>query len=496
VLGERSQPLERAARRGRAGPDLRRSDRSVHAGGGALLLGILAAALTVAAYAPGLDRGMGFDSAATVGYFVDTPSVLDAFLRQVELNNQPLFSFLERLVIFATHNRSEVVLRALPIMAAAAAVGLLVAATARRHGLLAGATAGVITGANALVAYFSREVRGYSLLMLAAVAATLLLYRLLDLDVDSHARAWHVAGYCLAVALGFGLHLYMAFVLLAHAGIVLGRRRLGWRWARRWAAGLALGLAPWAGIARQMLAHPGRGRGFLPDLPGDVGVALLGGYPTVSKPGLLLLLAVLLAGAWVVRGRRDVLAAAAVVAVAFLLLWLVVQPRDTYPRFFIWATPALAWLAAVAVGRWRWLALPAVAGSLLLLHASGVSFVKEGWTFRDAAAYVDAVAESGGRACMLPIVGTPLRPILGYTNNFVEVQTVADLARCDLVAYPYPSGRGSLLLKAVRNRSTFPVQIRLPGTVPGFVAARRPVTPLPGPAIGSRPGQLDAWHER
>jgi hypothetical protein len=97
---------------------------------------------------------------------------------------------------------------------------------------------------------------------------------------------------------------------------------------------------------------------------------------------------------------------------------------------------------------------------------------------------------------MLPIVGTPLRPNLGYTNNFVEVQTVADLARCDLVAYPYPSGRGSLLLKAVRNRSTFPIQIRLPGTVPGFVAARRPVTPLPGPAIGSRPGQLDAWHER
>ena len=52
-----------------------------------------------------------------------------------------------------------------------------------------------------------------------------------------------------------------------------------------------------------------------------------------------------------------------------------------------------------------------------------------------------------------------------------------DLARCDLVAYPTSSGRGSLLLKAVRNRSTFPVQIRLPGAVPGFVAARRPVIP-------------------
>lgn len=487
MLGERSQPLERAARRGRAGSDLRRSDRGVHAGDGALLLGVLATALTVAAYAPGLDRGLGYDSAATVGYFVDTPSMLDAFRRQVDLNNQPLFSFLERLVIVAAHNRSEVVLRALPVLAGAAAVGLLVAAAVRRHGVLAGLCAGLFTGANAIVAYYSREVRSYSLLAFASVASTLLLYGLLR--DDRRLRGWGTVGYCLTLALGLGVHLYMVFVLLGQAAIVVARRRLDWRWVGRWLVGTALGVLPYLGIAAQMIGSPGRGRGFLPKLPLDVVTALLGAYPPASVPGLALMAAVVLTGGWTLRHRRDVRAATLTVVAAFLLLWLVVQPRDTYPRFFIWAVPALGWLVAVAVARYRWLAIAVVAGTVLLMPSLGAVFTGEIWTFRDAARYVDAAAEMGRTACAISPTTNHLQPLVGYTDRFTAVSNAAQLDRCDLVVDPFP-GRPRQVRAAIRDRRSFPDQVKLPGVVPGLVVARQPVTPLPEPSIGSRPGRL------
>src|SRR4051812_39318619 len=144
-----------------------------------VLLGTLLGLATFAAYSVGAGRAMSLDSAATVGHFVLTPSWVDPLRRQVDLNNQPLFSFLERIVVRVSGSHSEPVLRFLPMLAAALTVGLLTVVAARRLGAVAGVTAGVVLATNATFVIESRDVRGYSLAALCSVVATVLLAQLL-----------------------------------------------------------------------------------------------------------------------------------------------------------------------------------------------------------------------------------------------------------------------------------------------------------------------------
>ena len=175
------------------------------------MLGITAALVTAAAYLPGSGRAFDYDGSVTVAKFVRTESLLDPFRRQVVFNNHPAFSFLEHLVYSVTGSASSWVMRLLPIAAAAACVGLLVGAAGRRWGPRIGLTAGALLATNPVFIGTGREVRGYSLVCLCGLAATVLL---LDLERSS-SRAKSI-GYVAVSTLGLATHLYMALVLLGH----------------------------------------------------------------------------------------------------------------------------------------------------------------------------------------------------------------------------------------------------------------------------------------
>ena len=67
----------------------------------------------------GVTRAYDLDDSLTVGVFVATPSISDAFTQAYVLNNHVFFSFLEHLVYTSTGSQSEPVMRMLPIVFAA-----------------------------------------------------------------------------------------------------------------------------------------------------------------------------------------------------------------------------------------------------------------------------------------------------------------------------------------------------------------------------------------
>src|SRR5437667_1931860 len=123
-----------------------------------VVVALACSAASVAIYTPGWGRAFSWDASNTVGHFVATPSLLDPFRRQVTFNNQVLFSALEHVVYTLTGSRDERVLRVLPILLAAIAIGVLAWAVARRWGTLAGVVAGAVLLANPLAVVEFREV--------------------------------------------------------------------------------------------------------------------------------------------------------------------------------------------------------------------------------------------------------------------------------------------------------------------------------------------------
>jgi uncharacterized membrane protein len=131
---------------------------------------------------PGAGRGYDQDSGLTVGLFVATRSIWDAFDRAYLLTNQVFFSFLDHLVYSATGSSSEVAVRLLPITISAVAVGLLAGVVTQRFGVVPGLASAAVLATNPLFAVEGSQVRGYSLVVLCAIVTTTLFLRALTTD--------------------------------------------------------------------------------------------------------------------------------------------------------------------------------------------------------------------------------------------------------------------------------------------------------------------------
>ncbi|HXY17533.1 MAG TPA: glycosyltransferase family 39 protein [Gaiellaceae bacterium] len=417
--------------------------------------GVTATLITFAAYVVGAGRAYDYDSSETVGTFVATRSLLDPFRRQLQFNNHPLFSFLDHLV-YSLGGRGELALRVLPIAFAAVTVGVVTGWAARRWGGVAGWTAGLVLALNPSYAVLGRSVRGYSLLTLAAVVSSLLLIELLDRD---RPRLWPVYAFALAVAVA--THLYALFVLVGHLAFAASRGRLDRRLLRWCALGLALGLSAYSLLARQMvgtaLHEPGR---FQPLFPERTAVALLG----TSQTAIVLLASLLVVGSSMVS-TRGLLSVVAALSLTLGVVWLVVTPRDLYPRFLVWLVPAVAILVGAATGRSR-LALP-----LALFAAIAMARVDiPRWTLNplpseQAADLVTDTRALGDRPCVLPEVRGAL---MAYTATPPEATKLRELRGCDLsIGVPFD---GRALLAAART--TFPYHWRLGAETPYLVYSR------------------------
>ena len=397
--------------------------------------GALLGIATFAVYMIGSSRSFGYDAAATFANFVATPSLWDAFavrsviptipVSQVATNDHVLVSLLSHLIYSATGSRSEVVYRVLPALAGGATVGLSTGVLVRRFGLLAGACAGLYIATVPLFVDNSRDLRGYSLAALGSVAGTVLIRG----RGDRRSR-WSLAAYAVVMGLAIAAQLFAGVVLLCHLAWILTRRSRARliELAPAWTAAALIGLAANANIqVTEFVQHGLPAPLFYPTFPRDL-VLFLVGAPVLLPVGLWL--AVVLLGVWVVRREAALWAAIAVLVVVVGVLWLGLKPAFLYPRFFVFLVPALGYLMAAAIARWWVLAPIVLLGAAAAAVGQATDYSRDPLALPQAAAAVERIHASGGRAC---VIHSDEQVLAAYTTQFTVVTRPEQLAGCDAV---------------------------------------------------------------
>ena len=397
--------------------------------------GALLGIATFAVYMIGSSRSFGYDAAATFANFVATPSLWDAFavrsviptipVTQVATNDHVLVSLLSHLIYSATGSRSEVVYRVLPALAGGATVGLSTGVLVRRFGLLAGACAGLYIATVPLFVDNSRDLRGYSLAALGSVAGTILIRG----RGDRRSR-WSLAAYAVVMGLAIAAQLFAVVVLLCHLAWILTRRSRARliEVAPAWTAAALIGLAANANIqVTEFVQHGLPAPLYYPTFPRDL-VLFLVGAPVLLPVGLWL--AVVLLGVWVVRREAALWAAVAVLVVVVGVLWLGLKPAFLYPRFFVFLVPALGYLMAAAIARWWVLAPIVLLGAAAAAVGQATDYSRDPLALPQAAAAVERIHASGGRAC---VIHSDEQVLAAYTTQFTVVTRPEQLAGCDAV---------------------------------------------------------------
>ena len=397
------------------------------------VVGAILGVATAAAYLIGSGRAFGYDAAVTFANFVATPSLLDAFAVHSQQPTIPLFgiagndhvlaSLLSHLIYSTTGSRWEVVYRLIPVLAAAGIVGVTTAVLVARFGLVAGVCAGVYVATNPLVVVNSRDLRGYSLAVLCALLATLVLPRAMT-------GRWRWV-YGLLLGLAIAAHLFTGLVLVAHfVWVAASRPRADlWRLAPAWLAACIIGIGANANILWIDFTEHGLIPGvFDPSFPSNL-VFYLVGAPERLAMGLWLSTAAL--GLWVLRRERWLWLSLITITAPVAFLWIVLHPAYMYPRFFMFLVPGCAYLIAAAVQRWRLVLAPAVilgAGAAVVLLIPG--YADDSIAVRQSAAVIERANEAGRRACLIhwdeQIMGA-------YSSSFYTVTSPDQLASCDLV---------------------------------------------------------------
>jgi Dolichyl-phosphate-mannose-protein mannosyltransferase len=425
-------------------------------------VGVLAAVATFAFLIPGAGRGYDQDSGLTVGIFVATRSIWDAFDKAYLLTNQVLFSFLDHLVYSATGSNNEVALRLLPITLSAVAVGLLAGLMTERFGVVPGLASAAVLATNPLFAVEGSQVRGYSLVVVCAIVTTMLFLRALATDrMSRRARV----GYAVVGAIGVATHLYMLIVLGILAVMSLTSRRQFERIAVPSLAAL-LGVAAYIRIADTMRSViEVAGRSFQPTFPRDLSVELLGGGIAAT----IVTLAIVTPVAWNARRSRVVQLAAGAVLGAVTVIWLM-GPRFLYPRFFLWLSPAVAVAVAVAVAK-RPIAVALVLVVVgLQVHTAWPRLTTDVYPNRQAGRIFNTVREHGGIACAIDeYTGQRL---IGYTTQFFVLQSVNASGQCTVI---FGIGLPSAQIERSFDRA-FPYHERLKAQTPGVLWSARPIT--------------------
>ncbi|MEA2828895.1 MAG: Dolichyl-phosphate-mannose-protein mannosyltransferase [Actinomycetota bacterium] len=440
---------------------------------------LAAGAATFVAYLPGLGRSLDFDSAETVGRFVRPGPPWAVFREQAVFNNHPLFSFLEQLVRVVTGRSDAAAMRLLPILCGALAVGVLTWFVVRRHGLAAGLAAGAVLACNPTFVHLSRAVRGYSLLTLCAIVATVVVAE--DRAAAGPRRRWTGPLYVAAATIGVATHLYMVPVIAAHLGAVLARGQLDDRWRRRFLGTAALAGCAYVGMADVMLhATSSHARVFKGGMPWRVAaMATGGGWASVALAPLVAVGAVI-----VLRGSRTTRGAALGLAVVLVGLWAGLQSAALEDRFFVWLVPGVAYLVGVAVGRIRVGAVVAAGSAVLALTAVIPGYTEELTGYRAAAAVVRSVDAAGGRACIVGSTGVvPMLAYLDPSRDFTAVTDPSGLDRCDVVVVAawWPTNaswfsQDRQVIDAAETR--FPYRVVLPASDPALVLSNRPLAAL------------------
>jgi hypothetical protein len=442
--------------------------RRSHAKRSANAAGLVAGAATFAFLIPGAGRGYDLDSGLTVGIFVATRSVWDAFDKAYLVTNHVFFSFLDHLVYSATGSHDETVMRLLPIAMSAVAVGLLARLLAARYGAGPGLAGAAVLATNPLFAVEGSQVRGYSLVVVCAIVTTVLFLRALDAD---HMSTGARVTYAVVGAIGVATHLYMLAVLGIHALMSLRSRRQVERIALP-LLGALLGVTAYIRIAKTMhAAIQATGRSFQPTFPRDLAVELLGGGVAAAIVTLVLVAPV----AWTVRTRRLVQLGALGLVGAVTAIWLI-GPKFLYPRFFLWTVPLVAVAVAIAVAKrpLAWALVLVIVG--LQVHTAWPRLTNDPYPNRQAAKIFETVTARGGVPCATDVF-TGVRLIgsvklIGSKTPFLIHQSASRRGSCTVA---FRIGLPGARLEQ-RMDHLFPFHTQLNAETPGVLWSIRPVS--------------------
>ena len=397
------------------------------------VVGAIVGVATAAAYLIGSGRAFGYDAAVTFANFVATPSLLDAFAVHSQQPTIPLFgiagndhvlvSFLSHLIYSTTGSRWEVLYRLIPALAAGGTVGVTTAVVVERFGLVAGVCGGVFIATNPLFVVNSRDLRGYSLGVLCAVLATVLLPR-------AATGRWRWA-YGVVLGLAIAAHFFTGLVLVAHFVWVAFRRPRTdlWRLVPLWLVAGIIGIGANANIVWVDLTQHGFIPGvFDPTFPRDLLFYLVGAPDLLA---IALWFSPLALGLWVLRRERWLWISLPTISAGVAFLWIVLHPAYMYPRFFMFLVPGSAYLIAAAVKRWKLVLAPAVilgAGAAVVYLVPG--YTQDSIAVRESAAVIEQARAEGRRACLIhwdeQVMGA-------YSTSFYAVTSPDQLASCDLV---------------------------------------------------------------
>lgn len=399
--------------------------------------------VAVGVYMLHASRSYTYDESVSIDRFISSGSPRVALTEQFVFNNHPTFSAVQS-VVWWLGGDTETWQRLLPVLYGVIAAVLVGWALGRRLGVTAGVAATAVVLVHPMFADQARLVRGYSLAALAVVVAGIALVRRLE---DGSGRWLVVHG--LAATIAVTTHLYAAIVFVAFAAFVavlwlVDRHRVDVALIVTWVIATivtALVYLPTLDDLRETAAS--RGSTYRSDFASDALTETLGAHVVAVVALGLLCVAGLVA--LISRARPSTsaesreaaldpraLAMAAIAAVATVLvvcalLWLVVQPRDLYPRFLVVIVPGVAVAVAVAAARWPRLIAIVIVAVVAMTTVSAERWSDESPIRRTAT--VLAAAEADGLAtCAVGSAG------LGAYIHVADVRTPTDLDTCDVFA--------------------------------------------------------------
>ena len=302
----------------------------------------LVAALTGLAAALGVtrldDRSIWLDEGTSIWYALHTWRALLDSIATLEPN---MGLYYELLWMWRHAFGSSVfAMRGLSVVFAALTIPSVYVLGRRVFGQRAGLVAAVLMATSAFLLTYAQEARSYALVALLATISSTFFYA--QLTTPTRANA---VGYVLASTLGMYTHLFMAFVLLSHAGYLAAtksRDALRRRWLVEYGA-IVLAVLPLAYLAHRAYAPASNW------LPAPSRSLLSATLETLTGSDLLLRVygAVGLAGLVLAVRRPDLR-----VRLAFPATWLVVPVAVAFalsvlepivlPKYLIVSLPALA----------------------------------------------------------------------------------------------------------------------------------------------------------
>ncbi len=367
-----------------------------------------------------LGNSYGYDESVTVGTFVELDSVVGAVATQNNFNNHVGASLIAH-TLHRVGFGDPIAYRLVSVVFAAATVVLIHHVGTQLMSARAGLVAALVAMLNPMFGELSAQVRGYSPMVFFVVAATWLL-------IDSSTREVAVATkYVLAVALAMFFNLYAAIPLALHGAVLIVHRPRYWFIsARRLCTAGLLGLATYTGVLGQMVEASGkRASVFRPTLPIDILNRLLGDQPiAVAVLGFCLL-----TGVGLLCRRSHPRTAILALAVLFSVIWLVLSPRDTYPRMWIWLLPGVALAIGFAVERFPRLVPLTALGLVFVLIGSFPTVLRKDRSSADIAAVLLDAQRNGLEVCSLGYSGEPL---LAYVET-VPLASAGRVRECDVV---------------------------------------------------------------